>query len=46
MAPPIREWYILKNDTSCIGKAQFPLAGKTIQLVANEGNNQLHGGPK
>ncbi|MEL4249180.1 aldose epimerase family protein [Shewanella xiamenensis] len=29
-----------------IGKAQFPLAGKTIQLVANEGNNQLHGGPK
>ncbi|MCH1931168.1 galactose mutarotase [Shewanella sp. A25] len=29
-----------------IGKAEFPLTGNTIKLLANERNNQLHGGPK
>ncbi|MGL1959066.1 MAG: galactose mutarotase [Colwellia sp.] len=28
-----------------IGGASFELAGKTITLAKNEGNNQLHGGP-
>lgn len=28
-----------------IGGASFKLAGKTISLAKNEGNNQLHGGP-
>ncbi len=28
-----------------IANAQFPLDGKTVQLIANEGVNQLHGGP-
>lgn len=28
-----------------IGGASFDLNGKTINLMANEGNNQLHGGP-
>jgi len=28
-----------------IGNASFELAGKTISLAKNEGNNQLHGGP-
>jgi aldose 1-epimerase len=29
-----------------IGGARFPLDGRTHALVANEGANQLHGGPK
>lgn len=29
-----------------IGQAKFPLANNTIKLLANEGHNQLHGGPK
>ena len=28
-----------------IGAARFPLDGRQVQLVANEGPNQLHGGP-
>lgn len=28
-----------------IGKARFELGGNSYQLVANEGENQLHGGP-
>jgi len=28
-----------------IRNAQFPLFGESIQLAANEGSNQLHGGP-